>query len=35
MEQATTGKLKIVGQQNEQTKEVLTPETVSVCSCPA
>lgn len=28
MEQATTGKLKIVGEQNEQTKEILTPEAL-------
>ena len=28
MEQATTGKLKIVGEQNEQTREVLTPEAL-------
>ncbi|WP_312507181.1 malate synthase A [Lysinibacillus sp.] len=28
MEQATTGKFKIVGEQNEQTKEILTPEAL-------
>ena len=28
MEQATTGKLKIVGEQNEQTNEILTPEAL-------
>ncbi|MFJ5565153.1 malate synthase A [Lysinibacillus xylanilyticus] len=28
MEQAITGKLKIVGEQNEQTKEILTPEAL-------
>ena len=30
MEQATTGKLKIVGEQNEQTNEILTPEALEL-----
>ena len=32
MEQATTGKLKIVGEINEQVESVLTPEALRIYS---